>query len=387
MEEEKKSISVSDYSVVFLIGPAFSGKSTFANRHFAEHEIVREGKIDYTKTLQVLDGNYLEADSRKEILRNAKAQNYQRVAILFEAELEELMARNRVRSVSRGYLEMQIRTMYTMQKRLREEGFEQIYAVSVKDADAFEVRRTKGSWDLREDKGPFDIIGDVHGCYDALSKLVRKLGYTRNEEGNYVHKEGRKIIFCGDVVDRGDQSVAVLKLIMKLEKDGVARMVMGNHDDRLLRYLKGNDLEEIHGLETTAEEMRQEDDAFREEVLHFLERQPAYLWLDGGSLVVAHAGIKRAFLGKDTKAIREYCLYGALKREYDSLGFPSIEEWAADYEDDCMAVFGHIPASRVYKIHNTYGVDTACVFGYYLSALRYPEMSVEQVKNRIRKKK
>ena len=379
----KKSIRLYDYTIVFLVGASFSGKTSFAEKYFHEYEIVHNGKPDFTKTLQILDGNYLEADSRKELLRQAKNHNYLRTAIVFKTEVEELMKRNDG-SLSQGFLEMQVRSVNNIQKHLEQEGFDEIYVITEDDNVA--VERVKGNWDKRDLSGPFNIIGDVHGCYDALAKLVRKLGYKTDEEGRYYHSDKRTIIFTGDVVDRGDKSVETLKLIMKLVEDGVALMVRGNHDERLLRYLKGGDVEAVHGLETTSREMAEQDEAFIQAVIDFMDRLPYYLWLDKGSLVVVHAGIKREFLGKDTRNIREYCLYGCGRQEYDKPGFPAIEEWAGDYKDDMVVVFGHIPGINVYKIHNVYGVDTACVFGYYLSALRYPEMTVEQVRNRNKNK-
>ena len=388
MDNEMKQpyiIEIFDYTVLILIGASLSGKSSFAATHFRPDEIVSDGTPNFQRTLQVYDGNYLETDRRKELLKAARTHQYQRVAVVFDVSLEELLRRNSAKTYSAGYLEMQYRSVQSVKNRLKQEGFDRVYVLDENSIDNVQIKRVKGNWDLRENRGPFDIIGDVHGCFDALKKLIRKLGYQQDEEGHYFHPDKRMAVFTGDVVDRGEQSLEVLRLIMQMESDGTALMVMGNHDERLLRYLEGNSVEVAHGLETTAKEMEATDEKTREAIAAFLQKQPAYLWLDGGSLVVVHAGIKRAFLGKDTREIREYCLYGPEKREYDRLGFPSTEDWSADYNDDMKVVFGHIPAERVYKIHNTYGVDTACAFGYYLSALRYPEMQVEQVRNRRKK--
>lgn len=383
--KQPKIIEICDYTIFILIGASLSGKSTFAAKYFRPDETVSDDSPNFQRTLQVCDGNYLETDKRKELLKAARAHQYQRVAVVFDVSLEELLKRNSARTYSAGYLEMQYRSTQSVKNRLKQEGFDRVYILDENEAKNVQILRKNGNWDQRENSGPFDIIGDVHGCFDALKKLIRKLGYQQDEEGHYFHPDKRMAIFTGDVVDRGEQSLEVLRLIMQMERDNAALMVMGNHDERLLRYLEGSKVEVAHGLETTAREMEAADAKTREEIAAFLQKQPAYLWLDKGSLVVVHAGIKRAFLGKDTREIREYCLYGPEKREYDRLGFPSTEDWSADYNDDMKVVFGHIPAERVYKIHNTYGVDTACAFGYYLSALRYPEMQVEQVRNRRKK--
>ncbi len=388
MNSEKdpiKLIEIYDYTVLFLIGASFSGKTSFAKKHFRADEIVNDTSLSFQRTLQVVDGDLLNKDLRRDLLRSAKAHQYQRVAIILDISLEELKRRNSNRLVSDGYLEMQYRSVQNVQKHLEQEGFDRIYVLNENDMENVQIVRKKGNWDHRDLKSPFDIIGDVHGCADALKKLLGKLGYQQDEDGHYFHPLKRTAVFTGDVVDRGEQSLPVLKIIMQMEKDGVALMVMGNHDERLLRYLDGNGVDVAHGLQTTAKELEQADQRTKEEIADFLRNLPAYLWLDGGSLVVVHAGIRREYLGKDTREIREYCLYGPEKREFDRLGFPSTEEWSADYQDDMKVVFGHIPAERVYKIHNTYGVDTACVFGYHLSALCYPEMLVKQVRNRKKK--
>lgn len=84
--------------------------------------------------------------------------------------------------------------------------------------------------------GPVDVVGDVHGEIDALKTLVANLGYDK--DGN--HPEGRKLVFVGDLVDRGPDSPAVIKFVKHLIDQGNAQAILGNHELNLLQ-LKAKD--------------------------------------------------------------------------------------------------------------------------------------------------
>ena len=109
-------------------------------------------------------------------------------------------------------------------------------------------------WTNRQDeKGPFDIVGDVHGCFEELVLLLERLGYqlaarvgADGETGYSVtHPEGRKAVFVGDLVDRGPGVTNVLKLVMSMVEDGVALCVAGNHESKLVRKLKGRNVTDL----------------------------------------------------------------------------------------------------------------------------------------------
>src|SRR5690606_36733483 len=90
--------------------------------------------------------------------------------------------------------------------------------------------------DRKTDHGPFDIIGDVHGCYDELVMLLTQLGYTVDAEMmQAIPLEGRKAVFLGDLVDRGPKIPQVLKLVMGMVEAGTALCIPGNHDIKLMR--------------------------------------------------------------------------------------------------------------------------------------------------------
>ncbi|NLC14517.1 MAG: hypothetical protein GX768_10815 [Chloroflexi bacterium] len=229
-------------------------------------------------------------------------------------------------------------------------------------------------------KGSFDIIGDVHGCYDELVDLLAKLGYEVNGSGVYKHPEGRRAIFVGDLCDRGPKNILVLKLVMQMVKQGSALCVPGNHDDKLRRYLKGRNVQQTHGLEKTVTEIEAESEAFRRSAAAFLENLPTHYILDGGKLVVAHAGLKESLQGQNSEHARLFSLYGDTTGKTDEHGLPIRRDWAAHYHGQALVVYGHTPFDEPVIKNNTYCIDTSCVFGGKLTALRYPERELISVK-------
>ena len=373
------NIPVYDYTLILLMGASGAGKTTFARKHFFDYEINESDRPDLTRTLQVMDGNWLDQEKRREVLKDAKKENYLRIGIVFDLDEEALFAHGRKPSPD---LRSQRQQASSLKKRLREEGFDQLYFLnSDEETNSVTIERRKPVFDLKNETGPFDIIGDVHGCLAELEKLIRKLGY-QEKEGIYSHKDNRKLIFVGDIVDRGPDSLGVIRLIMKLCSQNIAFMVQGNHDDRLLRYLKGNAVEVKHGLETTAEEFRNVSDGEKQEIIRFLENTPTYYVFDNGNLLAVHAGIKESYVGKYTKRIREFCLFGLTTGEINEIGMPVRLDWARDYKGDTLIVYGHTPGLYVYRQNNAICVDTGCVFMNRLSALRYPEMTVVDVRKK-----
>jgi len=244
----------------------------------------------------------------------------------------------------------------------------------------------RGDPDLRDVAGPFDIIGDVHGCADELQELLHKLGYEvrlfGRGEGRRAHVHsppGRRAVFVGDLVDRGPASPDVLRLVMGLVAEGHALAVPGNHDVKFVRWLQGRQVKLTHGLDRTAEQFEKETPAFQAHVRTFLEHLPIHLWLDGGRLAVAHAGLKEDMLGRDSDKIRSFCLYGETSGEQDEFGLPVRYHWAAEYKGATAIVYGHTPVPEADWVNNTLCVDTGCCFGGHLTALRWPEREIVSV--------
>lgn len=228
--------------------------------------------------------------------------------------------------------------------------------------------------DLRHESGPFDVIGDVHGCHAELVRLLGALGYPLRRDGGVgPHPEGRQVVFVGDLCDRGPENVPVLRLVMEMTGSGVAHCVVGNHDDRLLRRLRGRSVSLSHGLVGTMEELDQESASFRDAVAAFIAGLPSHLWLDGGRLVVAHAGLRQEMQGRDAKSVRSFALYGETTGERDSHGLPVRLDWARNYRGDARVVHGHTPFRGPGWSNNALCIDSGCVFGGLLTAYRWPE--------------
>ena len=234
--------------------------------------------------------------------------------------------------------------------------------------------------DQRDQVGPFDIIGDVHGCCGELLALLRLLGYQITITGQAPEHAyeieppvGRRLIFVGDLVDRGPDTPGVLRLVMAMVNAGQAFCVQGNHDVKFVRWLEGRNVQMSHGLEKSAEQFLPESKRFKKEVEGFLTALPYQLCLDGGQLVIAHAGIKEDMIGQQSSEIRAFCLYGDRGEGRDEFGLPIRYHWALDYAGQAAIVYGHTPVAEASWVNNTICLDTGCVFGGKLTALRWPE--------------
>lgn len=237
-------------------------------------------------------------------------------------------------------------------------------------------------FDRRELAGPFDIVGDVHGCCDELEELLTRLGYHVAWDGEDVRvtpPERRTLVFVGDLVDRGPRTPDVLRIAMSMAEQGTALCVDGNHDAKLLRWLKGASVETGHGLRQSIDQLQAESGAFRARVRDYLEGLPLYLWLDGGALVVAHAGLREEMIGKSGGKARSFALYGDTTGETDAFGSPVRRNWALEYRGDPAIVYGHVAAPDVQAVNNTWCIDTGCCFGGALTALRWPERELVSV--------
>ncbi len=239
--------------------------------------------------------------------------------------------------------------------------------------------------DRRVDTGPFDIVGDVHGCADELIELMNRLDYRvdlGSSEGGtrvrVVNPSGRRLVLVGDLVDRGPRSPDALRIAMSMVEAGQALCVPGNHDAKFLRWLQGRNVTLTHGLDATVEQMSAEPPEFHARVRDFLEALPLHLWLDGGALAVAHAGILEEMIGSTSGEVRKFCLYGD-NDGTDANGLPIRYHWAAGYSGSTAIVYGHTPVEAPDWVNNTLCIDTACCFGGKLTALRWPEREVVSV--------
>ena len=269
-------------------------------------------------------------------------------------------------------------------RRLRKsEGFTKVHILQgVEEVNAVKIERQALWNNKKHERGPFDIIGDIHGCFDETQTLLKKLGYEiskTRDRYSVKHPESRKIIFVGDLVDRGPRTPEVIRLAKHAIEDEQAFCVVGNHDDKLKRALMGKKVKIAHGLQESLDQFEQESEEFRAEARNFLASLISHYVFDNGGLTVAHAGIKEEFIGRGAPSIKQFCMYGETTGEIDEFGLPVRYPWAEDYRGNTLVVYGHTPIPEPEWINNTINIDTGCVFGGKLTALRYPEKELVSV--------
>lgn len=409
-------LEIPQLALVALVGISGSGKSTFASRQFEPGQVlssdaframVADDEQDQSATadafealyhvaalrlragrLTVVDATNVQPFARAGLVRLAKEHDVLPVAIVLdvpEAVCWQRTAARTDRDLTRRVLARQHQDLRRSLGRLGKEGFRHVHVLrGVDEVEAAQVTLRPLYPDRRELAGPFDIVGDVHGCRDELERLLGKLGWelVRDPDGAVVdarHPDRRTAVFVGDLVDRGPDSPGVLRLVSGMVAAGHALCVAGNHEQKLLRRLQGRRVKVSHGLAATLEQLAAEPDGFTDAVKSFLEGLVSHYVLDGGRLVVAHAGLKEAYHGRASGRVRSFAMFGDTTGETDEYGLPVRYPWARDYRGAAAVVYGHTPTTTPEWLNNTLCIDTGCVFGGALTALRWPERELVAV--------
>ncbi|WP_053852954.1 polynucleotide kinase-phosphatase [Streptomyces sp. NRRL B-24085] len=400
-------LPVTDLSLVVLVGASGSGKSTFARRHFKPTEVISSdfcrglvsddendqgatkdafdvlhyiaGKRLAAGRRTVVDATSVQSDSRRQLIDLAKKYDVLPIAIVLDVPEEVCAQRNAGRTdradMPVRVIKRHIRELRRSVRHLEREGFRKVHVLrGVDDIEQATVVTEKRFNDLTHLTGPFDIVGDIHGCAAELESLLGKLGYVDG-----VHPEGRTAVFVGDLVDRGPDSPGVLRRVMSMVRSGNALCVPGNHENKYGRHLKGRKVQHTHGLAETIEQMEAESDEFRAEVREFIDGLVSHYVLDGGRLVVCHAGLPEKYHGRTSGRVRSHALYGDTTGETDEFGLPVRYPWAEDYRGRAAVVYGHTPVPEATWLNNTICLDTGAVFGGKLTALRWPERELVDV--------
>ncbi|WP_432056461.1 polynucleotide kinase-phosphatase [Streptomyces sp. bgisy022] len=400
-------LPVTDLSLVVLVGASGSGKSTFARRHFRPTEVLSSdfcrglvaddendqsasrdafdvlhyiaGKRLAAGRRTVVDATSVQQESRKQLVELAKRHDVLPIAIVLDVPEEVCAERNAARTdradMPRRVIRRHTRELRRSLRHLEREGFRKVHVLrGVEEVEQATVVTEKRYNDLTHLTGPFDIIGDVHGCSAELDSLLGKLGYTDG-----VHPDGRTAVFVGDLVDRGPDSPGVLRRVMAMVRSGHALCVPGNHENKFSRFLKGRNVQHTHGLAETIAQMEGESEEFRAEVREFIDGLVSHYVLDGGRLVVCHAGLPEKYHGRTSGRVRGHALYGDTTGETDEFGLPVRYPWAEEYRGRAAVVYGHTPVPEATWLNNTICLDTGAVFGGKLTALRWPERELVDV--------
>ncbi|MFD9137928.1 polynucleotide kinase-phosphatase [Streptomyces bottropensis] len=405
--KQGRTLPVTDLSLVVLIGASGSGKSTFARRHFKPTEIISSdfcrglvsddendqgatkdafdvlhyiaGKRLAAGRRTVVDATSVQQESRKQLIELARKHDVLPIAIVLDVPEEVCAERNAARTdradMPRRVIQRHTRELRRSLRHLEREGFRKVHVLrGVEDVENATVVTEKRFNDLTHLTGPFDIVGDIHGCASELEALLGKLGYVDG-----VHPEGRTAVFVGDLVDRGPDSPGVLRRVMSMVGSGNALCVPGNHENKYGRYLKGRNVQHTHGLAETIEQMEGESEEFTKQVREFIDGLVSHYVLDGGRLVVCHAGLPEKYHGRTSGRVRSHALYGDTTGETDEFGLPVRYPWAEDYRGRAAVVYGHTPVPTATWLNNTICLDTGAVFGGRLTALRWPERELVDV--------
>jgi protein phosphatase len=418
------TLKIPNLSLILLIGASGSGKSTFARKHFKETEIISSDKCrgwvsdDETNQavtkdafdlvhfiaqkrlkigrLTVIDATNTKAEDRKPLLEIARNYHFFPVAIAFDLPAQICHDRNQQRPDRNFGPEVVERHTENIQRslpHLKREGFRYVFILSsVEEINKVSVKRRPLWNNRRHECGPFDIIGDIRGCGDELEALLQKLGYEVGEPIDkdsfwsspaYRHPQGRKAIFLGNLVDGGPRLLDTLKLVRAMVKTGTAIGVPGERDIKLMRKLWGKNVPVQQGLAKSLAEIEALPEAIREpfakEIANFLHSLVHHHVLDGGKLVVAHAGMKESMQGRDSKQVRDFAVYGETMEEADQFDLSVRPQWVEDYRGKAMVVYSHPPISEPEWLNDTINLNTGCVFGGKLTALRYPEQELVAV--------
>src|SRR6266403_42603 len=248
-------LTIPELAVVALVGPSGSGKSSFARKHFRATEVLSS---DFCRGLVSDEENSQAAtnDAFEVLYFIASKRLTTGKLVVIDATNVQVEARKPIIALAQ-----QLRRSL---RNLQREGFRRVHILhSPEEVDAAEIVREPLWNNLKHEHGPFDIIGDVHGCFDELVELLAQLGYSVEKRSNgpgslaYSVKppEGRKVVFLGDFVDRGPKIPEVLRLVMSMVQAGTALCVPGNHDIKLMRKLRGKDVQITHGLADSLQQL------------------------------------------------------------------------------------------------------------------------------------
>lgn len=436
-----KRISIPFAGIVLVMGPSSSGKTTLI-QHLIEQEVILSSEvvssdqfrtmvsdiefIDWTNRpkeeadslmseyqrisqeafavidmivgkrsrlnkLTLVDATHLHPEDRQRYIQIARKQHVPIMVIVLDIPEVELLRRDAKRTYPRGKkrIKQQVQVFRRNQKWLKKEGFQSLYVLSQEEIETtlFE-RKRNNPLHLELGKG-LDIIGDIHGCYEEMLELLSQLGYQENEDGYFVHPEGRKFLSLGDVMSRGPHSLDTMRFFLRHVTAGYAYMIDSNHGWKIARWLDGRKVRLAHGDEKVEQELKSFSERKGKEAAEQLKQQlKDWLWSapchyvirqnDVTIAVATHAGIKDHYVGKQSSRISDFCRYGDTDG-IDELGKPIRRDWHLHHKSKELIIWGHDPKPQPWMVNHTINIDQGVVFGGSLTAFRLPERKLFSV--------
>ncbi len=409
-------LSIPELSLVLLVGVTGSGKSTFARAHFKPTEVissdycrglVADDENDQSATpaafevlrfivgqrlkagrLTVVDATNVQPEARRDLVLLAREYDVLPVAIVLDLP-ERLCAERNAQRPDRDFGPHVIR-------RQRQQLRRHLRGPAARGLP----HRPRAAHPRRGSKRPRSPGPGCSTTYATrpapstssatctaaapswsscwTSSATPSTATPPAARSNASHPT-RRAIFLGDLVDRGPDTPGVLRLVMGMVAAGTAFCVPGNHEAKLLQALRGKNVKRSHGLDASMEQLDAETEEFRAQVDRFIDGLISHYVLDGGRLVVAHAGLIERYHGRASGRVREFCLYGQTTGETDEYGLPVRYPWAQEYRGRAVVLYGHTPVPETEWLNNTLCLDTGCVFGGRLTALNYPERTLVSV--------
>ncbi|MEH7254261.1 polynucleotide kinase-phosphatase [Neobacillus niacini] len=341
--------------------------------------------------LTFIDATHLREEEHDKYLQMGKKYHVPVIAIVLNISETELLRRDAERDFPRGKnrIKQQYQHFKNTLRFIKKKPYRRVYLLGEDELEVLNVSRLENPLFIELDNG-IDFIGDIHGCYEEFLEILSKLGYQENEEGYYIHPEGRKILSLGDVMSRGPRSIETLQFFQKHVAAGLAYMIDSNHGWKIARWLEGKNVKMAHGDENVAAEFEEYEKDYGTEAATVLKEQIKELLLEAKShyiirknginaVVAVHAGIKDHYIGKQSARISDFCRYGD-SEGLDENGKPIRKDWSISHKSSELILWGHDPKPQPLLVNNTLNIDQGVVFGGSLTAYRYPEKQFVSVK-------
>lgn len=197
------------------------------------------------------------------------------------------------------------------------------------------------------------VVGDIHGCFDELLRLIEKLEITDND----------RLLFAGDLVAKGPHSDSVVRFA----RDHQIKSVLGNHDMRWLRYWYTQDASVLN------DQARREADKLSDEDWHYLSTLPLSIRLPAHNLLIVHAGIVPGVALEDQSEQNILNMRSMMPDGNVAYRAAQGAPWASLWAGPEYIVFGHDAVRGIQEYPFATGLDSGCVYGRELTAIILPE--------------